>query len=133
LQRPFLVLTLVIAVTAVPVAVNALNPKMKGPPRSPVVHQQEEKTHPEASGRVFLSPIRFFQQHISPIDGPRCQFSPTCSTYGHQAVRRQGPFLGILITADRLMRCNYWTDRLNYVRLPDGHLADPLADNLLEE
>jgi putative membrane protein insertion efficiency factor len=106
---------------------------MKGPPRPSTVTQAVEKTHPDVTGRVFLSQIRFFQQHISPIDGPRCQFSPTCSSYGHQAVRNQGAWLGIMLTADRLMRCNYWTDSINYVRLPNGKLSDPLADNLLEE
>ena len=131
--RLLLSLTLAIAVMAAPVPGHALKTGMKGPPKPLAVPQQTEKAHPGNTGRAFLASIRFFQRHISPIDGPRCQFSPTCSSFGHQAVREQGPGLGLLITADRLMRCSYWTDIAKYTRLPNGKLSDPLADNLLEE
>ncbi|RMG19826.1 MAG: membrane protein insertion efficiency factor YidD [Deltaproteobacteria bacterium] len=45
---------------------------------------------------------RFYQSVISPIDGPRCSHSPTCSAYALQAVRERGTFLGVLLALDRL-------------------------------
>ena len=95
---------------------------------------------PEVAGGVessmvrsaLLGSVRFFQKRISPIDGPRCSFSPTCSQFGHEAVHDHGPLLGVVMTADRLMRCTYWTTSgPDYLRLPNGALSDPVAKNLM--
>ena len=97
---------------------------MNGPPRRPAAPAATTAT-PEA--QPLLGAIRFFQEYISPADGPRCQFSPTCSAYGHQAIHRHGPWLGVLMTADRLMRCGYLTDPEDYRHLPNGRLIDPVV------
>ena len=55
---------------------------------------------------VGLVGIRFFQRCISPYDGPRCVFYPSCSEYGAGCLRRHGPLLGYLRTCDRLLRCH---------------------------
>lgn len=83
---------------------------------------------------ALLSSVRFFQKWISPIDGPRCSFSPTCSQFGYEAVDEHGPFWGIVMTADRLMRCSYWTEPgADYPRLPNGALYDPVAQNQMSQ
>ena len=51
-------------------------------------------------GKTLLGSARFFQKWISPIDGPRCSFSPTCSQFGYEAVHDHGPVLGRVCTAD---------------------------------
>jgi len=100
---------------------------MNGPPKkAPRPILENDDTSDKAS-QPLLGAIRFFQNYISPIDGARCQFSPTCSAYGHQAIHRHGPWLGVLITADRLLRCGYGTDPSLYPQLPNGRLADPVA------
>lgn len=87
-------------------------------------------TQASALNSFLLGSIRFFQQWISPIDGPRCSFSPTCSRFGYEAVNEHGPFLGSIMTTDRLMRCSYWTEPgLDYIRLPNGALHDPVTHN----
>jgi len=79
---------------------------------------------------VLLRSIRLFQKWISPVDGPRCRFSPTCSQFGYEAVRDRGATLGVIMTADRLMRCSYWSETGPvYARLPNGALHDPVAHN----
>lgn len=88
---------------------------------------------PDPARQALMMPIRWFQQYVSPMDGPRCQFSPTCSAFGYAAVRDHGPWHGILMTSDRLLRCSHLTDPQAYPRLADGRLADPVADNLLEK
>jgi len=48
--------------------------------------------------------IRIFQRFISPVDGASCTYHPSCSTYGLQAIEEHGLFLGIPMTAERVMR-----------------------------
>ena len=108
---------------------------MKGPKRTlPVVRVDQTKPSSPASLKsLLLSSVRFFQTQISPIDGPRCNFSPTCSQYGYQAVHDHGSARGVVMIADRLMRCSVWTKAgPDYERLPNGALSDPVASNLLK-
>ena len=106
---------------------------MKGPGEE--LRGPEKASGPETSSvRVAMQGlIRFYQIFISPAGGPdRCGFRPSCSRYGHQAIREQGPVVGVMMTADRLTRCNLF-ERPGYTRLPNGKLYDPVSDNLLFE
>ena len=108
---------------------------MKGPP-PPTRHADVADREPETSSvrLVFLGAIELFQKRVSPIEGPRCGFSPSCSAFGHQAIREQGPFRGVAMTADRLMRDTVFTaPGPGYTVLPDGHYFDPVSRNLLRE
>jgi len=101
--------------------------EMKGPPLLNLCPRPPEAAdHPHLSSQLLLGPIRFFQQYISPTDGARCQFSPTCSAFGYQAISEHGPLLGILMTVDRLMRCSVLTDPAVYRQLSNGSFADPV-------
>ena len=105
---------------------------LNGPPL-PVSARVQTPEHETSSVKlVFLGAIRLFQELISPIDGPRCGFSPSCSAFGHQAVRQYGPVRGVLLTADRLLRCTpFTTPGTDYLVLPNGRLFDPVSANLL--
>ena len=109
--------------------------EMKGP-KSPLVQpgvNRTEQAKTTTFGSFLLSSVRFFQKQISPIDGPRCSFSPTCSQFGYEAVHDHGPALGVVMTADRLMRCSYWTEAgSDYDRLLNGALHDPVVSNILK-
>ena len=50
--------------------------------------------------------IRLYQKFISSQDSPSCNFSPTCSHFGMGCIQEYGILRGILLTADRLIRCN---------------------------
>lgn len=111
------------------------NDAMKGPP-AVASHVLAGDRVPETScvRLVFLGAIELFQRRISPIEGPRCGFSPSCSAFGHQAIREQGPIRGVMMTADRLMRDTVFTvPGPGYTVLPDGFLFDPVSRNLLHE
>ena len=41
---------------------------------------------------VLLLPIFFYQKCISPFTPPSCRFTPTCSQYAVEAIRKHGPF-----------------------------------------
>ena len=50
--------------------------------------------------------IRIYQKCISPLFGPHCRFSPTCSQYTIEAVKTHGAFKGIILGTWRILRCN---------------------------
>jgi len=57
---------------------------------------------------LLLWPIRFYQVAISPLLGPSCRFTPTCSEYARQALVKHGPFKGLALAVWRILRCNPW-------------------------
>ena len=61
-----------------------------------------------AIGWVLILPIRFYQKIISPLKPPTCRFTPTCSQYAIQAIRKHGPFKGLALALWRILRCNPW-------------------------
>ena len=52
--------------------------------------------------------VRFYQVCISPLKPPCCRFTPTCSAYAIQALRKHGPIKGSLLAIWRILRCNPW-------------------------
>ena len=57
---------------------------------------------------ILILPIRFYQLSISPLFPPSCRFTPTCSQYAIEAIRRHGPFKGLWLALRRLPRCHPW-------------------------
>lgn len=64
----------------------------------------------------FILVIRFYQLCISPLTMPSCRYTPTCSEYALQALRKHGPFKGGYLAARRILRCHPW----------GGHGYDPV-------
>lgn len=56
--------------------------------------------------RLFLMLIRFYQLAISPMLPPRCRYTPTCSQYAVQAIRRYGAIRGGWLAMKRILRCH---------------------------
>lgn len=52
--------------------------------------------------------IRFYQYAISPYTLSSCRFTPTCSQYAVEALRRHGLFRGGWLVLRRLSRCQPW-------------------------
>lgn len=59
-------------------------------------------------GWLLILPIRFYQKFISPLKPPSCRFTPTCSQYAIEAIRKHGPFKGFALAVWRILRCNPW-------------------------
>ena len=53
---------------------------------------------------VFL--IRVYQALISPLLPPSCRFTPTCSQYAVEAIKKHGALRGVYMAARRLLRCH---------------------------
>ncbi|NDE10679.1 MAG: membrane protein insertion efficiency factor YidD [Chitinophagia bacterium] len=56
----------------------------------------------------FIFLIKLYQLIISPWLGNQCRYSPTCSQYGIEALRKYGPIKGLWLTLKRIARCNPW-------------------------
>ena len=46
--------------------------------------------------KLLLLPIYLYKGAISPLTPPSCRFTPSCSTYAIEALRKHGPFKGAL-------------------------------------
>lgn len=63
---------------------------------------------------LVVSLIKIYQKTISPDHGifkflyPNgfCRFSPTCSQYGLEAIKKHGIFKGGFLTTKRVLKCN---------------------------
>lgn len=57
---------------------------------------------------LLLLPIRFYQRFISPLLGPHCRYTPTCSQYAYEAISKYGFFKGGWLALKRILRCHPW-------------------------
>lgn len=62
---------------------------------------------------IFVQLIRCYQVGISPLIGPNCRFTPTCSQYAIEVIRKDGPIKGTYRACRRILRCHPWN--------PGGH------------
>ena len=68
----------------------------------------------------FIILIKLYQWVLSPLLGPKCRFTPTCSQYGIDAFKKYGPIKGFWLTVKRVSRCHPW----------GGHGYDPVPGSL---
>ena len=72
--------------------------------------------------------IRLYQKFISSQDGPACNFSPTCSHFGMACIQEYGMVRGIVLAADRLLRCNGSQPQYYRKDSVTGKYIDPVSD-----
>ncbi len=65
---------------------------------------------------ILIIPIKIYQHVISPMLGASCRYTPTCSTYSIQALKKHGPIKGSYLAIKRILSCNPW----------GGHGHDPV-------
>lgn len=70
------------------------------------------------SAAIFMAllPIRFYRMCISPHTPASCRFTPTCSEYALEAIKKYGALKGGRLTLRRILRCHPW----------GGHGYDPV-------
>lgn len=59
-------------------------------------------------GKLMILLIRFYQAAISPYLPPSCRYTPTCSVYGVEAIKKYGPLKGGWLTLKRISSCHPW-------------------------
>lgn len=66
--------------------------------------------------KIFLMLIYFYKYAISPLFPAACRYTPTCSIYAVEAIKKYGPFRGVWLAIKRISRCHPW----------GGHGYDPV-------
>ena len=56
----------------------------------------------------FILLVRFYQTAISPYTPSTCRYSPTCSNYTIEALKRHGLFYGGWMSIKRILSCHPW-------------------------
>jgi putative membrane protein insertion efficiency factor len=55
----------------------------------------------------FVVLIKFYQYVLSPyLGGSKCRYTPSCSQYTMDAIKKYGPIKGIFLGAKRLSKCH---------------------------
>ena len=55
---------------------------------------------------IFL--VRFYQVVVSPLKPPSCRYTPTCSQYALEALKKYGSFKGGWLAIKRISSCHPW-------------------------
>ena len=57
---------------------------------------------------IVLLPVYFYRYSISPLIAPRCRYTPTCSEYTIEAVKKHGVIKGGWLAIKRISSCHPW-------------------------
>lgn len=68
--------------------------------------------------------IRGYQLFISPMIGPRCRFTPTCSQYAIESIKLHGFTKGCWLTGKRLLICHPLSKKHGYDPVPEPKQRD---------
>jgi putative membrane protein insertion efficiency factor len=56
---------------------------------------------------LLLSFIKLYKLALSPyLSNSVCMYTPTCSEYAYEAITKKGIYNGIILSINRLIRCN---------------------------
>ncbi|MDP2027256.1 membrane protein insertion efficiency factor YidD [Sulfuriferula sp.] len=55
--------------------------------------------------KILILFIKFYQYAISPMLVSHCRFTPTCSQYAVEALRKHGALKGLWLSIRRISRC----------------------------
>ncbi len=70
----------------------------------------------KALTKLLIGLIKLYQMTISPLFPHVCRYTPTCSTYSVEALKKHGPLKGGWLALKRIISCNPW----------GGHGYDPV-------
>jgi len=73
--------------------------------------------------------ITFFQKVISPVDGPTCDFYPTCSGYSIQVLKKHGLLLGLAMASERIIRDHTQEGYDLIFKFGRYYMYDPVENN----
>jgi putative membrane protein insertion efficiency factor len=57
---------------------------------------------------LLIGGVRLYQFLLSPLLGQNCRYTPTCSVYFIESVKKHGAIKGAIRGVWRIIRCNPW-------------------------
>lgn len=91
---------------------------------------------------LLLLPVYFYKYCISPMTPASCRYTPTCSEYAVQALKKHGPIKGFWLAAKRIGRCHPWggsgydpvPEKMRFYNIHTHHPAeDPSVIEIVNE
>ena len=79
--------------------------------------------------KIISGIIGLYRYLVSPILGPNCRYTPSCSEYSQEAVMRFGVFKGGWIAIKRIVRCHPW-GKSGYDPVPEKESCDKNKSDL---
>ena len=62
--------------------------------------------------KIIISPfvflVKIYQNIISPLFPPTCRYTPTCSEYAIQSLKKYGLVKGVYLSIKRIVNCHPW-------------------------
>lgn len=105
--------------------IRKVNPMTSPKPQETVRFNPQETSELKL---VATGLIRLYQKFVSSQDGPSCQFLPSCSHFGMGCIQEYGFVRGVVLTADRLIRCNGSQSNHYHKDGVTGKYIDPVSD-----
>ena len=68
---------------------------------------------------IAIAPIYCYRIIISPLFAPCCRYTPTCSEYAIEAIKKHGA-RGIVLATVRILRCQPWNKHSGYDPVPNS-------------
>jgi uncharacterized protein len=65
---------------------------------------------------ILIGLVSIYKYTVSPILPMACRYTPTCSEYAMQALKKHGVLKGLYLATKRILSCNPW----------GGHGYDPV-------
>lgn len=59
-------------------------------------------------GLLLILLIRIYQYALSPFIGRSCRYTPSCSVYSIEAIKKHGALKGGWLATKRISSCNPW-------------------------
>lgn len=69
-------------------------------------HKSIKNTLRKVAVWCISQPIHFYRFAISPLFPPACRYTPTCSAYFLEALKKYGPIKGSYLGIKRILRCH---------------------------
>ena len=96
-------------------------------PKTVVQSFQEQFRHNNSTLDKLASGLFYvYKSFFSSQDVNMCNFHPSCSVYGIEAVKKYGAVKGGIMTMDRLTRCNGFSPEKYTIDLKFQRFSDPI-------
>ena len=64
--------------------------------------------------KTLILPIRVYQSIFSVLFAPSCRYTPTCSQYSIDALKKYGVLIGLRRATQRILRCQPYSKHTHY-------------------
>lgn len=58
--------------------------------------------------KILILVVKFYQNFISPLKPASCRYTPTCSQYTIDALKKYGVLKGLKLSFKRILSCHPW-------------------------